>query len=416
MPNYSPVKTQRETEASISSSIQRRFGLDSNQSNSVIKILSDTVAQEVRSVNQETRSYLASLNPTNATGEDLDFLGQQMYSIRRREASVAYSNLSERNIYFYTPEVNFGSINGGNDIILPEGTLIGTSENFDSNTALVFRTTQEYTLRAADRVAFCSVRAVSSGSRYNVGSKSLIFHNYSSYVANANGSLLVSNAYSILNGADRESDDSFRFKILNYMSSARDKNVTSLRLASLNVPGVTNIEVIPSYFGIGSSAIVVFGAEKNSNTNLVELTKRRLNTLLGSNSRVKVIEGMYVYLDFDLTVYISDRMNLNDRTNTERAVKEIIRNYTLTSNRTRRISLQEIEVGLRGLISQNKIVGFGSLDESRSIFDHVYVRRTDLTLDNNEERKELLSDTLNVDRDERIKIGDINIRFEVNRL
>ena len=160
----------------------------------------------------------------------------------------------------------------------------------------------------------------------------------------------------------------------------------------------------------------MFGAEKNSNTNLVELTKRRLNTLLGSNSRVKVIEGMYVYLDFDLTVYISDRMNLNDRTNTERAVKEIIRNYTLTSNRTRRISLQEVEVGLRGLISQNKIVGFGSLDESRSIFDHVYVRRTDLTLDNNEERKELLSDTLNVDRDERIKIGDINIRFEVNRL
>ena len=67
-------------------------------------------------------------------------------------------------------------------------------------------------------------------------------------------------------------------------------------------------------------------------------------------------------------------------------------------------------------ISQNKIVGFGSLDESRSVFDHVYVRRTDLTLDNNEGRKELLSDTLNVDRDERIKIGDINIRFEVNRL
>ena len=77
---------------------------------------------------------------------------------------------------------------------------------------------------------------------------------------------------------------------------------------------------------------------------------------------------------------------------------------------------EKSEVGLRGLISQNKIVGFGSLDESRSIFDHVYVRRTDLTLDNNEERKELLSDTLNVDRDERIKIGDINIRFEVNRL
>ena len=108
MPNYSPVKTQRETEASsISSSIQRRFGLDSNQNNSVIKILSDTVAQEVRSVNQETRSYLASLNPTNATGEDLDFLLKDVLYKKRREASVAYSNLSERNIYFYTPEVNF---------------------------------------------------------------------------------------------------------------------------------------------------------------------------------------------------------------------------------------------------------------------------------------------------------------------
>ena len=115
-------------------------------------------------------------------------------------------------------------------------------------------------------------------------------------------------------------------------------------------------------------------------------------------------------------MYISEKTNVNDRVEIERRIKETIRSYTLDSNRTRRVDFRDIEVGMRKLVSQQKIVGFGSLDESRSIFDHIYVRKTDLSLDNNEGRKELLSNNLSVDLDERIKIGDINIRFEVNRL
>lgn len=416
MPNYSPVRNNTETRNNISSNMERRFGTESGRLDSMTKILSDIVAQEVTGVNRETRAYLSSLDPTNATGEDLDFLASQMYSFQRRGSSVAYSNFSERNIYFYTAELNFGTINNGNDIFLPAGTRIGTSQDLDSTTALVFETVEDYTLRATERVGYCGVRAVSSGSKYNVGARSLIFHNVTTYTSFANSSLAVSNAYPILNGSDRESDESLRYRILNYMASAKEKNVTALRLASLNVPGVTNIEVIPSYFGIGSSAIVVFGAEKESNSNLLELTQRRVQSLLGNNTRVKVIEGIYVYLDFDITVYISEKTNVNDRVEIERRIKETIRNYTLNSNRTRRVDFRDIEVGMRKLVSQEKIVGFGSLDESRSIFDHIYVRKTDLSLDNNEGRKELLSNNLSVDLDERIKIGDINIRFEVNRL
>ena len=70
----------------------------------------------------------------------------------------------------------------------------------------------------------------------------------------------------------------------------------SVNLAGLEIPGVIQTKIIPGYFGLGTTGIVVFGPEKATHYDSLSVIERRI-VFYGEESRVFAVEGIYVKID-----------------------------------------------------------------------------------------------------------------------
>ena len=334
-----------------------------------------------------------------------------MYGLNRKPATFAFSPTRERNVHFYTTEGIFGYLNNGNSILIPAGTII-SNETTRSTNSIVYQLTEDLVLNAEDRIAYCDVQATNVGSSYNVDSDSLIYHNFTNYAGATNNSLKVTNTFPIVNGSETESDDSLRFRVTNYLQAQTNLNIDAVTLKALSLPGVLDVEVIPSYYGIGTTGVVLFGSGREASKNLTTLMERRLSELTIPGQQIIVSEGIRVYFDFDIRVYIKQGINEIEksraRDNVRRAVIRAIKDKEFTKT----ISFAEISSIIKREFRDTNILGFGTSNNSNSVFENVFIRKTDRMGLLPEEKESLLLNSYTVARDERISFGLVNIILE----
>jgi hypothetical protein len=185
-------------------------------------------SSELRVFNMIAQSFL-----NTAGGTNLDFLGS-IYGVPRIVAQDANANILDANFQFYVTSGTFGSINGGNDIIVPAGTRITTRNLNDP----AYTTDYTITCSAADALQYVSVTCSSSGSSGNAANRVYNSHNFTNY-SNANfGSLLVTNNYGIVTGRDAEDDQSYAYRIALRLQSTGGAAEADLRFAILQIPGI----------------------------------------------------------------------------------------------------------------------------------------------------------------------------------
>lgn len=200
-----------------------------------------------------------------AKGQYLDYIGDMMGVSRLGQTFASVSAL-DQNIKFYVDSGTFGTINGGSSINIPTGTIISTQPAAEG---IRYRVLASTILSSSDSEGYVSVQSISAGSKVNVGSGTLIYHNFNNYSDSVNSTLKVVNEGDIIQAQDVESDTNFRFRITNQLLNLERANSTAIRLAALNVPGVADVVVIPYHRGIGTFDIILKSVTPTVSSNLI---------------------------------------------------------------------------------------------------------------------------------------------------
>ena len=376
---------------------------------STVNIIGDSVSEEINKVTSEAQLLYNKSQLSNAEGVYLDRIAFNLYGLLRKQASYAECSIRERNLYFYVETGSFGDINNNESIVIPEGTLISSSEDVGFGTD--FYTTEEVLLLPEENNIFIAVRAANFGSDYNVEKEILVNHNFKNYSDYLNNTLKVENRFAIINGSDAETDERFKYRVTNYITDSTNKNLNFIRLAALEVPGVMDVEVMSSYYGIGTVGVVVFSNGRESNRDLVSLTEARLIELNYPGQNVIVSEGIDIYVDMDIRFYYKENpteIELNETiSRVRRSVIELIKE----AEYSRFISFEDLSNIIRSEVKFDNQITFGT-NESNNIFENIYIRKSDRYDLLQEEKIEVQESYIKVNRDERIKFGNVNVVAE----
>jgi len=390
--------------------IKDRFGNVSENRDSTVMAFSESIADELNIMRRETNLKFQQLQMSNALGENLDDLAMNTYGLSRRPASKSSVNSNESNLYFYIEEGVFGDINGGEDIVIPAGTQVFVKpSSYGEN--IRYEITEDYVLDNDLNRAYCSAISLDTGYSQNVEKASLNFHDFNNYEASSRNLLKVTNRFPIINGSDIESDQIFRARLSNYLTARSNLNEDWITLRSIMVPGIVDIKMIPNYFGIGTLGLVVYGAGKQNTQSIINMVRGRVREVSSPGLSIEVVQGITVYLDFDIRVYIKQGLNSEEKSNTIANVKEYVYREVERGERTGSIDFTLISNYIKSIINDNVVLGFGTTSTG-SIFEKIYERKTDRYEAFPEYREEVVSDTLRIEDDEKFGFGLVNVILE----
>lgn len=233
-----PRPSKKEIQDRIWNKILSNTSITANIDSSAIGVLAKIVAAELDLIWAEAERVALNSQITTAGGGALDNLGLEL-GTPRVEARKSSTLGSPKAIRFTNT--------GAGSVLVPVGTRVWN----DANPQLAFITTEGITL-AAGQAGEVHGSAVETGDIYNVGIGQLNRHNV------ANVSIVVQNILPIQNGALRESDASYRERLLQEYRRRRVLTVDGMSALLRSVPGVKDIYTINLKRGAGTiDAIVI---------------------------------------------------------------------------------------------------------------------------------------------------------------
>lgn len=250
---------------------------------------------------------------STATGEKLDEIGK-LVGIERYDYTYAVGPLK-----FYLDPLEGQSIDDLLDImeektgvkpvslVLPAGTEI-TNDNgtviYNTISDVIFNTNEVYVdvLSSIPGIA----GKVGSDVLTKISSLPPDYSYISTYIH-------VTNPLPIDNADDKESDDNFRYKIVNQVALNAGANRTALKLAALSVSGVADILLKPYEYGVGTTGLFVISESPIVSTGLINAVQQVVTNVMSSSEEVIVTSPDYtaielqVVLEFQGGILISDK-------------------------------------------------------------------------------------------------------------
>ena len=212
-------------------------------------------------VNEE---YIArQLFPSTATGEYLDRHAAER-GLTRRSAETAAGSVT------FTAQDTVHP-----DILIPAGTEVCTYADM-----LRFTTVSDVVLTSGNSTVSADAAAVSAGAAYNarVGTVSLI-------VTPIPGIGSVTNSAAFTGGADAESDDQLRRRVIDsYVNIVSGANAAYYKSLALSVPGVYSASVVGRGRGNGTVDVYISGVGEAVTT----AVKNQVQTLISAGRELNV--------------------------------------------------------------------------------------------------------------------------------
>lgn len=265
----------------------------------------------------------------------LDFFGD-MFNNPRLEATHAVSE--NNNFMFYLDSGVFGDLNNGNNFLINAGEIISTqpftgqliTPGLETQPVIEYTVLEDIICRADQSFVYGSVRANIEGKASSVPRNTLTKHN----ITQLGTSLKCTNRYSIDNGDERESNESYRYRLLQVFKSREKATKVAVRLAALSVPGVSNILMVSAEQGPGTSTIYVKGITSTVSPALLNTVSEVVQSVSAEGIRFYILSPRITGMDFVLVPNWS-------RNTTEDQKQEQYRNMR---NRLEEI-LNETEIG-----------------------------------------------------------------------
>jgi len=400
--------------------LESRGGITHWSYDSMSRIIADTVSTEISRVNAEDTRAFQSLQLSEASGDDLDYLGQEWASMSRMSAAYSSTRKRDKNLYFYVQNTSYTSAVTGvfgdidsNVVTIPAGTRIRSTEE-DTRDSLIYVLDSDVTLNPGSSIAYAGATALTMGAAMNCAANTLTYHDFSDYEKASYNSLRVSNRYPILNGGDREKDTAYRFRIVSYIPSIVQYNKEKIKLLGLSIPGVEEIRILQGHFGIGSAAVIIFGAESETTPALTKKFQEALMECQGPGLEIIAIPGVKVYFDFDLRVLTTRDLSPSEETSLTRVIKNIIADELVGYAHSTRLPIAKIAAAVAN--GHPSIAGLISRSDSPSLspragFENVYIRKAWADENMVLGRRRLLKRTYVLNKDETPCLGKVDIRY-----
>lgn len=194
----------------------------------------------------DLNSTVAETYISTASGASLDFIGA-MLGLPRGGSALATRNTVQK---FYVISGNFGSVPGIGALsnTIPGGTVVQTQDG-----SIQYQTVGDTHFNNSDTQVFATVKALVPGAASNVGLNILTAHTLS-----VTG-ILTTNISPIDNGSNVQTDTEYRFILSKAVTAAEAGNEISIRLAALAVQGVSDVLIVPYFYGVGTYSIIIVG-------------------------------------------------------------------------------------------------------------------------------------------------------------
>ena len=183
----------------------------------------------------------AAMISASSWGDYLDLHGEAV-GLERREAVAA------------TGEVTFTGTNG---VVIGPGTEVGTSSPDPEVESISFLTTESGTISGG--TVTVAVEAVEAGAAGNVGSGSI-----NSLLSSIESVASVANVDATTGGADVESDESFRNRIVQANTRPHGGGtMADYERMMLGTPGIGYVTVVPNWSGPGTVRVILTDLEND---------------------------------------------------------------------------------------------------------------------------------------------------------
>jgi uncharacterized phage protein gp47/JayE len=242
------TKTKTEILGRMLQSLEKNAGITATYPGSIARAFAESVAVEVGDLYDALKFAVNQTSIATASGRSLDLIGE-LYGVKR--STITQEAEQERmsyNIEFYISSPT------SSDIVVPQDTVVFNDVTEFAERQYQYRLTASVTIVAGTTRVFGRVQPSFTSQDYTAAKNTLTKHNFVS----TDGTIVYcSNPKEVYSMSGMEGDDNYRRRISMSIKERSYGTTESLRLNALAVPGVRDIRIRESSYGLGSCDIIV---------------------------------------------------------------------------------------------------------------------------------------------------------------
>jgi uncharacterized phage protein gp47/JayE len=252
-------------------------------------------SDELQAFNYQVKTAIANGLPTTASGPYLDMIGESLFGMERQPAIAASVLASDQNIMFYVETgtlFDYVEKIGDGRGRIPVGAIISDQANNS------FSVLADVYVLPGDTKVYASVEATYPGRSRNVPANALRYHSMDQRIK-------VTNLYDISNGQDVESDNNYRFRIMQAHLASQGGNRAALNRVLAEVPGISRFLINENVNGPGTIEILLLPTGNRVSPSVLEIARNAAQSVAPAGSIVTVREPDYV--EFEVTLKVTMR-------------------------------------------------------------------------------------------------------------
>lgn len=282
----------------------------------------EAIGQIIGGISTDTSDGIVQTLLTDATGTTLDLIAES-YGIQRLSAVAPKVETGDASIRYYVRRGTFGNINNGSGFTIPKGTQI-RSDTANASIYLIQR--EDVTVSAGSSEVYIAADQVGANFGVAVAPGSLVRHNFVGYADSAFGALLITNDKGVA-GRPSESDANLRFRVRSQLTSSATGNATSIRIAGLSVPGVSDIRILENRAGLGTFDVVVYGISPSVQSSVIQAVQARVDQVTAMGCRAIATAPRLVGVSFTTTIKFQPNTTQSDKNGIINNIDKSVREY-----------------------------------------------------------------------------------------
>lgn len=311
---------ERTTEEIVSASLEklsRRTNITQLSPGSKARVLTDIVSEEQGNQHVTFDENLMQVFLKYADLRFLEFFGDMM-----NEPIIGATHAVDEtnNFMFYVSSGTFGDINGGAQFVIPAGGIVHTvpadtgivTPGIEEQPSIEYTIIEDVVAEADASFVYAPIRARIEGSFSNVPRNVLLRHNVTGYLLSSDNLLKCTNNDAISSGEDRESAESYRFRLQNLFRARQLAVPVAVRLAALAVPGVSDIKEVLCEQGPGTFSLYILSSTPTTSSRLLEEVSRVVAQVTGYGNRQFILAPEPLGLELICKVIWSPRATRED--------------------------------------------------------------------------------------------------------
>lgn len=286
--------------------VTNRTGISSIVPGTVSYQFLESVAYENMQIETQIQDFTRTKSLATGSDIDLDRIGRNFLGIERLDSELPFITESMKALKLYVATGTFGDINlditgQAQNIIIPEGTIISGVYNGNQ---IRFRVSKDFILDKTLSEKFISAELI-TGPPGVIHVGILNSHNFTGYTQAINKRLLVTNTSPITTGREKESDDNYRFRLVNGLKAFPKTTYAGIYNELITIPGVSNIIIDQSSNGGGSFTVYVQGITPITSDELIDTVNSKLASIVGPWINYSVVKPRYIGISCSIKITTS---------------------------------------------------------------------------------------------------------------